>query len=138
MSVVLQVLFIIGIIFFFLFLIYCIKRNILSLKYSLLWIFSLFVMLIICIFPDILSFVAHLLGFEIASNALFSFLFTFVILLLISITSIVSKQSEKIKSLIQESALLEKRLRVLEEKVSEECCAVCSKCNLDVNRTDDF
>ena len=40
----------------------------------------------------------------------------FAFVLLMAVTSIVSKQSEKIKELIQSTALLEKRVRELEDE----------------------
>ena len=45
---------------------------------------------------------------------LFVILDFFFILLLLSLTTIISKQTDKIKSLIQDSALMEKRIRELE------------------------
>jgi len=63
-----------------------------------------------------LTVIAGLLGFELASNALFSLLLGFVIVILLSLTAIVSRQSERIKTLVQTTALLEKRIRELEEK----------------------
>ena len=88
----------------------------LSLKYTLLWLFSAFIMLIVSIFPDILRTVAKLLGFEIASNAVFSLMLGFVIIILLSLTAIASKQTENIKKLAQTIALLEKNIRELEGK----------------------
>jgi type II secretory pathway component PulJ len=39
----------------------------------------------------------------------------FVVIILLSLTSIVSKQNERIKTLVQANTLLEKRIRELEE-----------------------
>ena len=115
-NIVLQIVFITGVLLFFTVIILFLRKNVLSLKYSLLWLFSAFIMLIVSIFPDISLFIAKLLGFELASNAVFSLLLGFIILVLLSLTSIVSKQSEKIKTLVQINALLDKRIRELEEK----------------------
>ena len=72
-------------------------------------------MLIVSIFPGILSFISKILGFQVASNALFALILGFTLLILLSLTSIVSKQSQKIKTLIQINALLEKRISDLEK-----------------------
>jgi hypothetical protein len=115
-NIILQIIIIVGILIFLTFLIILINKKSFSLRYSLIWFFALIVMLIISIYPKILMSIAMFFGFEIASNALFSVLFFFVISILVSVTSIISKQSERIKSLTQTIALLEKRIRELEEK----------------------
>ena len=50
-------------------------------------------------------------------NGLFALSVFFIIIILMSLTSIVSKQTEKIRTLTQENALLEERIRKLEEKL---------------------
>ena len=112
----LQLSFIIGIVIFLVFIIFFLRKKALSLKYSLLWLFSAFLMLILSIFPTTLVCIAHIFGFALPSNAIFSLLFGLVIAILLSLTSIVSKQTERIKTLIQVNALLEKRIRELEAK----------------------
>jgi hypothetical protein len=107
---------IIGIVFFFGIIIFFLKKNALSLKYTLLWLISCFVMLLVSIFPGILVFISEKLRFQVVSNALFTLVLGFVLMILLSLTSIVSKQTEKIKTLTQVIALLEKRVRELEEK----------------------
>jgi len=112
----LRIVFIFGILCFFGVIVFFFRKAVLSLKYSLLWLFSALIMLVVSIFPNIMEFVARLLGFEVPSNALFSLLLGFVIIILLQLTSIVSKQTERIKTLVQTNALLEKRVRELEEK----------------------
>jgi hypothetical protein len=108
--------FIIGVIVFFGIIIFFLRKNTLSLKYTLLWLISGFVMLLISIFPGILAFISGLLGFQVASNALFVLILGFFLVILLSLTSIVSRQTDKIKTLAQAIALLEKRVREMEEK----------------------
>ena len=92
------------------------RKRAISLKYTLLWFLSIFSMLIVSIFPGIVIFISNVLGFAMASNAVFSLLIGFIILIVLSLTSIASKQTERIKTLVQTTALLEKRIRELEEK----------------------
>jgi len=115
-NTILQYIFIIGVVLFFGIIIFFLRRNTLSLKYTLLWLISGFVMLLISIFPDILAFISNILGFQVASNALFALILGFFLMILLSLTSIVSGQTEKIKTLAQAIALLEKRIREMEEK----------------------
>ncbi|MDR0221087.1 MAG: DUF2304 domain-containing protein [Lachnospiraceae bacterium] len=119
-SLVQQIFLVTGVVFFLGIIVYLLRKNALSLKYSLLWLFSATAMLIIGIFPAVLVFISDLLGFTLPSNALFAILLGFVILNLLSLTSIVSKQTEHIKTLVQTNALLEQRIRELEESGGHE------------------
>ena len=112
----LQLFFIVGILLFFCFIIILLRKNALDIKYTLLWFFSAFIMLVLSIFPGLLETFQNMLGFEVLSNVVFSLLFGFVITIILFLTSVVSKQSRMIKTLVQTNALLEKRLRNLEEK----------------------
>lgn len=115
-NTVLQILVIVGAVLFAALIIVFLRKGAFSLKYSLLWLFTAFFMLIIGIFPQVLVAVANVLGFELASNTLFTFLLGFIILILLQQTSVISQQNEKIKALAQTIALLEKRVRDIEEK----------------------
>lgn len=100
---------------YFVFLFCLLIKNRLNLKYTLLWLAFGAVLLVVVWFPKLLSIVASLVGFEVASNGLFAILHFCTLILLISMTAIVSKLNEKVKRLIQTIALLERRIRELEE-----------------------
>jgi len=109
-----QIFIIAGVLFFLSLIIFLLRKNAFSVKYALLWLFSAIVMLTIGIFPDILTRIAEVLGFELPSNALFTLLLGFVIIILLQLTASISQQADKIKTLAQTNALLEKRIRELE------------------------
>ena len=113
----LQLSIVIGVLIFFFTVVLLIRKGALTLKYSLLWLFFATIMLVIGIFPGILNALAMLFGFVVASNALFVLLLGFTIVILLSITSIVSKQSKRIRTLVQTNALLEKRIRKIENNI---------------------
>jgi hypothetical protein len=115
-NTVLQFLFIFGLVFLFGLVIFLLRKNALSLRYTLLWLFSIFVMLVVSIFPGILVFISEIFGFQVASNALFALILGFLLIILLSLTSIASRQNDKIKTLAQVIAILEKRVRELEDK----------------------
>ncbi len=102
--------------FYFVILIVLLRQKRLTLRYSLLWLFSGVILLLLLAFPGLLAWMTASLGFQLQSNALFAILFFFVLLILMSLTAITSKQNEYIKRLVQYTALLEKRLRDLETK----------------------
>lgn len=105
-----------AIILYFIILIAMLRQKRLTLRYALLWLFSGVVLLALSLFPGLLGLVTQVLGFQVQSNALFAILFFFVLLILMSLTYITSKQNDYIKRLVQYTALLEKRLRDLESK----------------------
>lgn len=104
----------VGVLLYFMLIFAFLKRKALSLKYTLLWIFAGVCMGFLVIFPDILSWFIHIVDIQTPTNGLFAIGMFFILIILISITSIVSKQSEHIKKLVQDNALLEKRVRELE------------------------
>lgn len=107
---------ILAVICYFLLILLFLKRRDISLKYTLLWIFAGVAMGILVIWPETLVKITSFIGIETNMYGLFILAIAFVIAILMSITAIVSKQSEKIRSLTQTIAMLEKRVRELEEK----------------------
>lgn len=106
----------IGIIVYYIIILIFLKKKALSLRYMLLWIFSGLGMSILVIFPQILEWLVHLMGIKSAVNGLFLFVIFIILVILMSVTSIVSRQNDKIKKLVQDNAFLEKRIRELEKK----------------------
>lgn len=88
-----------------------------ALKYSLLWFFAVILMLIVVIWPDVLEWGADLFGIEVASNGLFAICILLEIMIMISITSVISDLTNRMTSMVQNMALMEKRIRNLEEKM---------------------
>lgn len=77
-------------------------------------------MLLLAVFPQILNMFANIVGIYEPTNALFSIICFCIIIILMSLTAIVSKLNEKSKKVIQKMALLEKRVRELEEGSEQE------------------
>lgn len=100
---------------YFLMVFLLLKRKSLNLKYTLLWLFSGVVMLVLAAFPRLLDWFAVLVGVYDPTNALFAFMFFCVIVILMSLTAIVSKLNEKSTRVIQNMALMERRIRELEK-----------------------
>jgi hypothetical protein len=96
------------------------KYKEISLKYTLLWLLSGLLMILLVIFPSLLSGISHALGFQSNMNGLMVFGVAFIIMIIMSLTSIVSKQSSKIRNLVQYTAMLEKRIRDIEHIMKED------------------
>lgn len=112
----LRVLLIVCIIAYFVIILLFLKQKALTLKYTLLWLFAGLVLSVMVIWPEVLSWFTHILGIVDMMNGLFVLCIAFIIMILMSITSIVSGQAEKIKNLTQTIARMEKRIRELEER----------------------
>jgi len=104
---------------YFIIILYFLKKKALTLRYTLLWLLSGLVMGIMVIWPEILSFIIGLVGIQSNMNGLFVMAIGFIIIILMSLTSIATKQRQKIKSMIQEMGMLEARIRQLEEEIDK-------------------
>lgn len=111
----LQITLSIAVICYFIIILYYLKKRMLELKYTLIWLITGVVMGIMVLFPDILGWFRGLLGIESNMNALYVLCIAFIIMILMTLTSIVSRQTLKIRILIQEISMMEKRIRELEE-----------------------
>lgn len=116
MNKTLQIFMLIAVVVYFALLIYFLRRKRINLKYSLLWLFSGIVMLLLTIFPKILDWGAAIVGIASPVNALFAVVQFCVMIILMSLTAIVSRLNDQLLRLAQANALLEKRVRELEEE----------------------
>lgn len=110
----------VGVLMYFIVIGFFLKKKALALKYTLLWIFAGVMMAILTIWPQLLFLVTRRLGIEGNMNGLFIFALAFVLMMLMALTSIVSRQSVRIKKLIQKQALLEKQVRNLQENINKD------------------
>lgn len=115
MNISLRISLIIALVIYFACIYAMLKKGRLGLKYSLLWIFSGILMLIFVLFPSILEQLAQWLGIMNYLNGLFSVLIFGLMILLMFLTTIVSDLSSRNSLLVQECALLDERIRVLEK-----------------------
>ena len=115
MTIYLRIVLGIVVVIYFLLILHFMKKKMLSLKYSLLWLFSGFVMGILVLFPGLLDAFVKAVGIETPMYGLFVFAIFFILIIAMSLTAIVSKQTERIKDLAQDNAVLGKRVRELEK-----------------------
>lgn len=111
----LRVLLIAGVIVYFVVILIFLKNKTLELRYTLLWMLAGAILAVFVIWPETLSKIVELIGIQSNMNGLFIMAIAFIVMIMMSLTSIVSKQTNKIRHLIQEIAILEKRLRELEQ-----------------------
>lgn len=116
----LRITLIAAVICYFIIILYFLKQRALNLKYTLLWLLAGAVMGILVIVPELLTAIIHLFGIQDNMNGLFIFCIGFIIMILLSLTSIASRQNRKIRTLTQELAILDKRLRELETVIGKQ------------------
>lgn len=79
-------------------------------KYSIVWYSCLLILLLLTIFPSVLAWFTNLFGIQVSSNFIFAFMIGLLFIICISLTTIVSNQNEKIRSLIQELSILKEKI----------------------------
>lgn len=119
MSTRLQVLLLIAVIIYFVIILYLMQKGRIQTQYALVWLLSAVVLLVVAVFPQIIYCLSDLVGIELSTNFIFFIAGVFAILILLSLTVIVSKFTERLKRITQTQALLEKRVRNLEEKLKQ-------------------
>ena len=116
MNRALQLFLLLAIVLYFFALVHFTRRKRVEPKYLLLWIISGVMMIALTLFPTLLNQVSSLLGIYDPTNALFAIVLFCVIIILMALTAILSHHNADILRLVQENALLEQRVRELEDK----------------------
>jgi len=114
-----QVFAIIGCVFLIILLLELIRRNYLKERYSLLWLVTGGIFLILSLAIESLGRIAHFIGFQVVSNALFLAGIIFLVVIALGTTIAISRLSERNKRLTQEVVLLKKRIEDLEKVQSD-------------------
>ncbi len=89
-------------------------------RYALVWMAAALVLLVLAIWKHLLAVLSHAVGIATPSNALFVVAFAFVLLLLLHFSVSVSRLSDQTRVLAQRLALIEERLRGVEDEVESE------------------
>ena len=110
----------VAVICYFIIILYYLKKRMLELRYTLIWLAAGLCMGIMVFFPGLLIDFVHLLGIESNMNGLFILCFAFIIAILMMLTAIVSRFAMKVRTLIQEISMLEKRIMELENQINDE------------------
>ncbi|WP_195270808.1 DUF2304 domain-containing protein [Eubacterium sp. 1001713B170207_170306_E7] len=117
MSLNLRVFLIVGVLIYLFIIVHLLRKKDLNLKYSLIWLLTGLIMLIVSFFPEIIYKLSNIIGIYDVTNTVFMVEGLFVLMILLSITSIVSHLNERNRKLVQKYALLEKKLYDLEKEI---------------------
>lgn len=94
-----------------------VRRRRLKTEYSLIWLMVSVTFIVFSFWRDGIDWLAKLFGIAYAPSVLFIILLVGIILLLIEFSIIISKQSERIKVLVQEIGLLRLEIQTKFEKI---------------------
>lgn len=110
----LQIIMLIVEILYFVLIFTLLKKKTLMLSYTLTWLVAGVVMTVFTIFPGLMQGIFELLHVESPMNGLLSLCVFCLLIIMVFLTTIVSKQTNQIRKLTQDNALLEKRIRDIE------------------------
>ena len=106
----LRLVVIIFILFLFLLIVYLLRKRKLSTKFAIVWFLAIIVMLLTVLLPDVMKYVANLIGFELLSNMLLCIFIAILLFITLALTIMVSSNKRKITLLIEEISILKKEL----------------------------
>ena len=108
-----------GAVVFLVVILWLLKKGRLTVRYSIIWLMAGGALLVFAVFPYIVLVLRDWLNMEMPVNVIFTLVLAFVLLLLLSLSTIVSGFAVKLRRLAQENALLEKRVRELEQALAQ-------------------
>lgn len=117
MSPLFQLLLFTGSLVFLMLVVYMVKKSLLGVRFSLPWLVLGGSMLVLSVWTYPAKVLRALLQIEVVSNMIFLFMIGFILLILLALCSVASKQSEQLKRLTQANAILEERVRKLEQQL---------------------
>jgi hypothetical protein len=88
-----------------------VRRRYLRERYALLWMAAALVLLVLAAWKGLLGNLATALGIYYPPNAFFVIAFAFLLLILLNVSSVISRLSDQTRILAQRIALLEKQAR---------------------------
>ena len=103
--------------FYFVVVLGFLRKKKFYLKYSLLWLLAGIIMFLVVAFPNFIIWVTGKMGIKVASNGIFAICILLEIVIMISMTAALSDFANRIKILTQNIAILENRIRKLEEQI---------------------
>ena len=118
-TLTLQHLLIIGSFVLFAMIVWLIKNKKIEVKYSIIWLAFSATMIAFALCRYLVLVLSDITGVVNPVNFIFLTQIIFILLILLSVTAVISGFSRKIKRLAKSNALLEKRVRELERKMTE-------------------
>ena len=106
MSITLLITVILFLIILLLTIIYLLRKNRITIKYAIIWIFTLALAFIALIIPNFLKNLSKLLGFELESNMVLCLFIAILLFITIALTVMITDQKKRIIVLTQEIGII--------------------------------
>lgn len=119
MSLKFQAFMILGALVLLIIIFVLLKRGKMTVKYSLLWLGLSLALTVFAVCPYVVYVMRDILGVEMPVNLVFMLMFCFVLLVLLSLSIALCQLAEKSRRLTQATAILEKRVRELEQALAQ-------------------
>ncbi len=115
MTLELQLWMLLGSLVYFGIIVYMLKCKKLNVQFSIIWLISAFCMILFAAVPYVVYVLRDIFDIQMPSNLIFAMNIGFILLILLSLSATVTKFANQIKRLTQTIAILEKRVRELEQ-----------------------
>ena len=119
MTLQLQLYMLFGALVLFVVIFVLLKKGKMAVKYSLFWLGLSVVLVVFAACPYVVFVLRDILDIEMPVNLVFLLMFCFVLVVLLSLSITCSQLAEKSRRLVQANALLEQRVRALEEELQK-------------------
>ena len=103
----------------FAFILWLLRKGVLKEKYAVLWLIAAAVAAFFAIVPNSARWLSNVVGVEIPSNLIFFATLVLLVLVSVQLSYELSRHEAKIRRLAEESALLEERLRHMEDQLGK-------------------
>lgn len=116
MNSILQIILIIASSALFVYIFNMVRIKRLELRYALTWILTSFSFIILSVFPRVLNFVSQVLHVKEPVNTLFLSIIFFLIIIIFTLTLALSRNANRVKTLIQEVGIIKLELEKLKKQ----------------------
>lgn len=99
-----------------------IKHKKMQISSSLFWLLTGIVLIIALLIPNLMDIISSILGFKLTVNMIFCVTIFIAFYLIFKLTILLSKQSQKNVTLVQEVSILKKRVEKLEQVIQKKTC----------------
>lgn len=89
----------------------CVRKEKISVRYSLVWFLMAITILFVGVFPGLMDFISDVFGFATISNLVIGIILTLLMFITLILTQIVTEQKNQIKILTQEVSMLKKDVK---------------------------
>lgn len=119
MTLELQIWMLLGAAAYLLLIFWMLKTHRLNVRYSLVWLLFGLALVLFAAVPYVVFVLRDIFDIQMPSNLVFAMVIGFVLLISLSISAAITDFAERIKRLTQTVAILEKRVRQLENQLDQ-------------------